>query len=51
MDKEKETVETKDSKLLWILSGLVVSVDVIEFQTREAYTSVDLTRVNTLWTF
>jgi hypothetical protein len=40
-----KTVKSKSCKFLLILSNLLASVDIIEFQITEAYSSLDLMRV------
>jgi hypothetical protein len=42
MDLRKETIKTEDC---WMRSSLLASVDVTEFQTTDAYSSLDLTNV------
>jgi hypothetical protein len=39
MDFRKETIKTEDSKPLLVAFQLLASVDVIEFQTTDAYSS------------
>jgi hypothetical protein len=45
MDMGKETIITKGCKLLLDAFQFLASVVVIEFQTTEAYSSFDLTKV------
>jgi hypothetical protein len=41
----KEAIETKGCKLLLLHSSLLALVDVLEFQTTEVYSSLNLNRV------
>jgi hypothetical protein len=45
MDLRKKEIKTEGRKICSIHSGLLPSVDVIEFQTTEAYSSLDLTNI------
>jgi hypothetical protein len=45
MDLRKETIKTEGANLCRMRSNLLASVDIIEFQTADAHSSVDLTNV------
>jgi hypothetical protein len=45
MNSDKETIETEGLDFFWMHSNLLASVDITEFETAEAYSSIDLTRV------
>jgi hypothetical protein len=45
MDFGKETIKTKGRKLLLDAFQLLASVDIIEFQATDAYSSLDLINV------
>jgi hypothetical protein len=50
MDLRKETIKRlkqRAANLCWMRSSLLASVDVIEFQTTDAYANLDLT--NTMY--
>jgi hypothetical protein len=44
-DVEKETIKIKAANFYWMRSSLLASVDAIEFQITDGYSSLDLTRV------
>jgi hypothetical protein len=43
MDLEKERQKQRAANLCWIRSSLLASVDIMEFQTTDAYYSLDRT--------
>jgi hypothetical protein len=45
MDLGKETIRTEGADFRWMCFTLLASVDITEFITTNAYSSLDLTRV------
>jgi hypothetical protein len=45
MNMGKEGLKERAAHFCWMLSGLLASVDVMEFQITEAYSSLNTTRV------